>query len=273
MLLKIARVKRFVFFIFLINLFFSIFSFGESREKIWKKIDEGLYLAEIDPEKITLIKIDPKFYSFKLLCASELGNMRMTIKKWGQKYNLISAINAGMFQADGFKSVGYMKNFNHLNNPRLNTKHKAVLAFNPIDETVPEIQIIDLTCQEFETLKFKYNTLIQGIRMISCRQENVWSKQNKRWSISALGIDKDRNALFIFSESPYSVHDFINFLLSLPISIYNAMYLEGGPEATLYFNKNGIEFEKIGTYIIDSTEEQLHKIARPIPNVIGIIKK
>jgi len=109
--------------------------------------------------------------------------------------------------------------------------------------------------------------------MISCRQENVWSKQNKRWSISALGIDKDRNALFIFSESPYSVHDFINFLLSLPISIYNAMYLEGGPEATLYFNKNGIEFEKIGTYIIDSTEEQLHKIARPIPNVIGIIKK
>jgi hypothetical protein len=244
-----------------------------SKDEVWKRIDDGLFLGEFNSQKITLIKIDPKYYSFKLLCASEKNRLRITAKQWCQKHNLISAINAGMFQADGITNVGYMKNFNHMNNPRLNTSYKAVLAFNPIDAAVPEIQIIDLRCQDLARLKDKYQTLIQGIRMISCRQENVWEKQDKKWSMVAFGMDKSGNGLFIFTESPHSVHDFTNSLLSLPISLYNAMYLEGGPEATFYFSANGIEFEKIGSYGTGLDENDFPKIARPIPNVIGIVKK
>ena len=243
------------------------------QDELWKRMDDGLFLSEINSSKVTLIKIDPKHYSFKLLCASESNNLRMTTKKWCQKYNLISGINAGMFQADGIKNVGYMKNFNHINSPRLNTSYKAVLAFHPVDATVPEAQIIDLKCQDFERLKDKYQTFIQGIRMVSCRQENVWEKQNKMWSIAAFGMDKTGHGLFIFTESPYAVHDFINILLSLPISLYSAMYLEGGPEATLYLSAKGIEIEKIGSYETGLNENGFPKIARPIPNVIGIVKK
>ena len=243
------------------------------QDDIWKRIDDGLFLREFNSQKITLIKIDPKYYSFKLLCASEKSNLRMTAKKWCQKHNLISAINAGMYQADGIKNVGYMKNFNHMNNPRLNTRYKAILAFNPVDATLPEIQIIDMKCQDFEKLKDRYQTLIQGIRMTSCRQENVWERQDKKWSSAAFGIDKSGNGLFIFAESPCSVHDFTDILLSLPVSLYNAMYLEGGPDATLYFSANRVEFEKIGSHETGSNEENFPKMARPIPNVIGIIKQ
>jgi exopolysaccharide biosynthesis protein len=244
-----------------------------SQEELWKRIDDGLSLGEFNSQKITFIRIDPKYYSFKLFSASENKKLRMTAKQWCQKYNLISTINAGMFQADGITNVGYMKNFNHINNPRLNTKYKAVLAFNPIDATIPEVQIIDMKCHDFEGLRDKYQTLIQGIRMISCRQENVWQKQNKLWNITAFGMDKRGNGLFIFADPSYSVHDFTDILLSLPISFYNAMYLEGGPEATLYFSGSGIEFEKIGSYDTGLNENDFLKIARPIPNVIGIVKK
>jgi len=243
------------------------------RDELWKRIDDGLFLSELRSPQITIVKIDPNYYSFKLLCASENNKLRMTVKKWCQRHNLVSAINAGMFQADGIRNVGYMKNFNHINSPRLNTRHKAVLAFNPVDATVPEIQIIDLKCQDFERLKDKYQTLIQGIRMISCKQENVWEKQDKRWTIAAFGIDKAKNGLFILTESHHSVHDFTNILLSLPLSLYNVMYLEGGPEATLYFSANGVEFEKIGSYETGLDENHFQKNARPIPNVIGIVKK
>ncbi|MGD0918004.1 MAG: phosphodiester glycosidase family protein [Thermodesulfobacteriota bacterium] len=243
------------------------------QDELWKRIDDGLSLSEIHSQRLTLIKIDPAYYSFKLLCASENGKLRMTAKRWCQKHNIVSAINAGMFQADGMTNVGYMKNFNHINNPRLNTRYKAVLAFNPVDATVPEIQIIDLKCQDFERLKEKYQTLIQGIRMVSCRQENVWEKQDKMWSIAAFGIDKNGNGLFIFTESPFSVHDFTNILLSLPLSLYNAVYLEGGPEATLYFSGKGVEFEKVGSHETGLNENDFPKIARPIPNIIGIVKK
>ncbi len=250
------------------------------KDGLWERVDEGLFVREFDSpqkskindSKITIVRIDPKLYSFKLLCASEHGRVRMTANKWCQKHNLISAVNAGMYQKDGITNVGYMKNFNHINNPRLNNTYKAVLAFNPVESTIPEIQMIDLKCQDFQGFQPKYQTFIQNIRMISCQQENVWSKEDKSYGMAVLGIDKSGNALLIFTESPYSGHDFVNILLSLPISIHNAMYLEGGPEANLYFSVNSFQFERIGRYATDN-ESDILTVARPIPNVIGIAKK
>ena len=266
--------------IFAISFWISFPSSILPKDDLWERVDEGLFVREFDSpqkskindSKITIVRIDPKLYSFKLLCASEHSRLKITAKKWCQKHNLISAVNAGMYQKDGITNVGYMKNFNHINNPRLNNTYKAVLAFNPVESTIPEIQIIDLKCQDFRNLQSKYQTLIQSIRMISCQQENVWTKQDKSYGMAVFGIDKSGNALLIFTESPYSGYDLINILLSLPISIYNAMYLEGGPEANLYFSVNEFQFERIGRYAADNESDTL-TVARPIPNVIGIVKK
>jgi len=258
-----------------------ISSEGMSQNGPWKKVDDGLFFAQFDPHdrapikdsKITIVKINPAYYSFKLLCASELGKIKLTTKEWCKRYHLISAINAGMYQKDGLTNVGYMKNFSHTNNSRLNSVYKAVLAFNRVNDDVPEIQIIDLKCQDIEQLKPTYQTFIQNIRMISCNQENVWSKQNKRWSLAILGVDQGGNVLFIFSEAPYSGYDFNHILLSLPISIFNAMYLEGGREASLYFSANGFVLDKAGIYESTFNGNSIRPAAHPIPNVIGIVKK
>ena len=90
--------------------------------------------------------------------------------------------------------------------------------------------------------------------------------------MAVFGIDKSGNALFIFTESPYSGHDFAHALLSLPISIHNAMYLEGGQQASLYFSANNIELDRIGLPISVNENGNI-PVARPIPNVIGIAKK
>ncbi len=252
-----------------------------SEEGPWRKMEKGLFLGQFDPlyeppvkdSKIFVLKIHPRYYSFKLLCASELGKMRLTPKEWCKKYNLVAAINAGMYQEDGLTNVGFMKNYSHLNNPRLNAIHKAVIAFNRVEVSVPEIQIIDLTCQDFEALRPKYQTFVQGIRMISCHQENVWSKQDRRWSLAVLGVDKEGYVLFILSEAPYSGYDFNRVLLSLPLSIFNATYLEGGPEASLYFSAAGMELEKVGIFGTDLKGSAVRSSAGPIPNVIGISRK
>jgi len=283
---KIQRVlmRRIAFFtsIFLPVLWVVFLSAdGLSQDGPWKRMNEGLSLAEFDPpqkplvkdSKIVILKIDPQYYSFKLLCASELGKIRLTAKEWCRRYGLLSAINAGMYQKDGLTNVGYMKTFSHVNNPRLNSAYKAVLAFNRVEPAVPEIQIIDLKCHDFDAVKSRYQTFVQNIRMISCTQENVWAKQDRMWSLAVLGMDKAGNALFIFSEGPYSGHDFNTLLLSLPVSIYNAMYLEGGPEASLYYSAHGVELDQSGIYETGLNENPVRPGARPIPNIIGITKK
>jgi Phosphodiester glycosidase len=251
------------------------------EESPWRKVDEGLAVAEFDsPMKsnaqdstITVVRIDPKLYSFKLLCASEHGRTKMTARKWCEKFGLIAAVNAGMYQQDGFTNVGLMKTFNHINNARLNNVYKAVLAFNPSEPKIPEIQIIDLKCQDFDMIGPKYQTLVQNIRMIGCRQENVWAKTNQLWGMAVFGIDKSGNGLLVFTEAPYSGHDFASVLLSLPLSIFNALYLEGGFEANLFFSWNGVELERVGTRETGLQEDSPRAVARPIPNVIGITKK
>ena len=251
------------------------------EESPWRKVDEGLSVAEFDSpmksnaqdSRITIVRIDPKLYSFKLLCASEHGRTKMTARNWCEKFSLIAAVNAGMYQQDGFTNVGLMKTFNHVNNQRLNNVYKAVLAFNRLEPKIPEIQIIDLKCQDLEMIGPKYQTLIQNIRMIGCHQENVWAKTNQLWGMAVFGIDKSGNALFIFSETPYSGHDFANVLLSLPLSIFNALYLEGGVEANLFLSWNGVELERVGARETGLQEDSPRAVSRPIPNVIGITKK
>jgi len=235
-------------------------------------MNDGLFLGEFvaqnesdqNPLKITILKIDPAKYVFKLLCASEQHGEKLTVKDWAQKFNLIAAINAGMYQTDELTSVGYMKNFQHINNPKMNS-YKAVLAFNRIDRSVPPIQIIDRECQDYAALRSKYRTLFQGIRMISCDGRNVWKQQPDKWSTAAVGIDRDGNALFIFCQTPSSVHDLINALLALPLSIHNAMYLEGGPPASFYLAEGGVELKLRGSHNFD--------FAGPIPNVLGLAAK
>jgi hypothetical protein len=271
---------RFHFSFCVLVTLFACSAFVKGQSSQWKQISEGLFLGEFDSpqkselgdSKVTIVKIDPKFYSFKLLSASEHGNVCRTAKQWCVEYHLISAINAGMFQAGGIRNVGYMKNFGHVNNPKLNN-YNAVLAFNRVDSTGPEIQLVDLKCLGFADVKSKYQTLIQNLRMISCQQKNTWSKQERRWSMAVLGMDATGHILFIFTRSPYSVHDFSDVLLSLPIAIHNAMYLEGGPEATLYLSSGEIELEMFGSYETGFNENDYNPVAWPIPNVIGIVRK
>jgi len=77
---------------------------------------------------------------------------------------------------------------------------------------------------------------------------------------------QERNA-YSFLPSPPLGYDFINVLLSLPISIYNAMYLEGGPEASLYFSANDLQVERWSLY--RRWRKRHVRRGRPVPNVIG----
>lgn len=253
---------------------------SKAQSIIWQNLDSGLFFSEIispiksslGDSKVTILKVDPKYYDFKLISARENNEDIKSLKDWAKIKGLIAAINAGLYQEDGKTNVGFMKNYNFINNGFLN-KGNTILAFNRKDTTVPKIQIIDLKCQNWEELKNKYNTYTQCIRMMDCNQKNTWKQQDRKYSMSVIAIDEFGNALFIFTHSPYSVHDFIDILKLLPLDIYNAMYLEGAAPASFYLNANGLEIEKSGNFKYESEENEDKGAAWKLPNIIGIVKK
>jgi uncharacterized protein YigE (DUF2233 family) len=246
----------------------------------WAEIDTGLFFREFDSpvkssagdSKIYILKINPAHYNFTLCSAKENMIENKTAKAWANQKKFIAVINAGMFLSDGKTNTGFMKNFDFVNNDKLSSDN-SIIAFNRKDNSVPEFQLIDRECQDWEKLKDKYNSFSQGIRMIDCKQNNKWEQQNKKWSMVSIGTDKQGNVLFIFTRSPYSVHDFIDILLKLPIEIKNAQYLEGGPEASLFVHDNSTTIEKFGSYETGFNENDGNDTFWDLPNVIGITKK
>ena len=205
--------------------------------------------------------------------ASAPGQGRaLTAKEWCARAGLVAAINASMYQADHRTSVSLMKTRSHTNNPRL-SKDRAVLAFDRLDASVPEVAIVDRDCDDFETLRGRYGTLVQSIRMISCKGRNVWGQQPRRWSAAAIGRDAQGRVLFIHARSPYSTHELIDILMELPLGLERAMYAEGGPEAQLYVRSGGREHEWVGSSESGFREDDDNRAAWPVPNVIGIARR
>lgn len=253
---------------------------AQSKTADWQVLEEGLSYLQADASikseyadsKIYVLKIDPDKLDLVLLSSKELQSYTLTAPEWAANHDLLAVFNAGMFLADHETNRDYMKNYDFTNNPNM-TSDNAVVAFNPKDDSLPPFQIIDLGCEDWQTLKNQYHTLIQGIRMIDCNGKNRWSKQPKIWSMVMIAEDKEGNALFIFTRSPYRVHDFINMVLELELDIINGMYLEGGPEASFYINHPALKVEKTGSYETGFFESDDNDVFWKIPNVIGIKKK
>jgi len=266
------------FFFFKTSVFILISLFSPKADPIWQNLGPGLkfgvfkspFYSDSVKGRIRVLKIDPDRYDFLLLNASATEEGKnLSVKKWCKKHNLVAAINAAMYQTDYKTSVSLMKSSKHVNNSRL-SKDKTILAFDRINNSVPSLKIIDLQCDDFGFWKQEYRSFVQSIRMISCKGANVWSKNQPKWSIAAIGTDKTGNVLLIHSELPHTVHNLINIIKDLPLNIERAMYLEGGSEAQLALITEDKEFEWVGQY----SETGLYPSVTPhIPNVIGIARK
>ena len=251
------------------------------KDSGWQHLDKGLelgiflapQLAAVGATQVRVLRIDPNYYRFRLLNASAIENgLPMTPRQWCRQNNLVAAINPSMFQTDYKTSVSLMRTRTHINNPRL-SKDMTILAFNRLSKDVPHAKIIDRQCEDYEFWKKKYGTLVQSIRMISCKGKNVWNQQPHRWSTAAIAVDGHDNVLFIHVRSPYSTYDLINVLKKLPLDISRAMYTEGGSQAQLYINAGGREYEFVGSYDTGTNYTEEGSISWPLPNVVGISKE
>lgn len=246
----------------------------------WFKVDEGLFITSIaasgvllnNRPKITVIKVDPNLYELTLLTASETADKNMTARQWAEKYKLLGTINAGMFLPDYSKNVGYMKNFQHFNNSRINNKYQSVAAFNPVDKSDKPFQIFDTDEQDMKDIIKRYHTVVQNLRLIKYPGENRWSQQLKKWSEAALGMDEQGHVLFIFSRAPFSMFDFNQVLINSGIGLVASQHLEGGPEASLYFSHAGKTIDSSGGFDNASSSIEGRNLQWNIPNVIGFKK-
>jgi len=215
-----------------------------AAQPVWKRLGPGVEWTELPSplpstqgdSRFTIARVDPSQQPVELFSAEALhlpGNL--TPDGWAEKYGLLAVINAGMFQKDDRLPVGYAKVDGQVLNAHWKPSYQAVFVSDPIDANLPRSRLLDADCDgDVKALAARYRTVLQSLRMIDCHGTNVWKPQPKQWSTAALASDDQGRLLFIHARSPYRVYDFDEILLKLPLKVTRAMYLEGGPEASLH---------------------------------------
>ena len=261
--------------------FVPLFMLSCQQKPVWQAIDDGLFVGEFktsallpfNDATITIIKVDPNIYDLQLLTCAEYHHDALTLPEWCKRYHLLGAINAGMYQEDFKTNVGYLKNYDYINNPRVNSSHHSLAAFNPVDSTDIPFFIFDIDDYAADSVIARYHSVVQNLRLIKSPRENRWVESTKRWCESALAQDKEGNALFIYCRVPLNMVDFNNALLQLPINIVAAMHVEGGQPASLYFSYNGVTKSYSGPSETKFDSEGNALNAAELPNVIGFSHK
>jgi hypothetical protein len=250
----------------------------------WRNLMDGLQYVELDaPEKsivndskLTILKVDVQKFDFDFLTASEQGHHPRTAPDWASEFDRNIIINAGMYRYNKTQSnKGYMKNYNHLNNPVRNNYYNALLAMHPKDTQKPAFEILDTYEKDWDKIKNQYHSVCQGMRMINEKGEGMafTKRPDQSCSMILAATDTAKNLYFIFTRSPYTHLSMIKFLQGLPLNIRTTVYLEGGPETSLYINTGDTVIAKYGSYVSNTCNNDDNDHFRLMPNVIAIRKK
>jgi len=253
----------------------------EDSQVKWRMLQKGLSYLEIDaPEKsilndskLFILKASPLLCTFQVLSSSENKKQNKPANIWAKEFGMNVIVNAGMFNmSNGRTNKGYLKNYTHFNNSRVNGKYNVMMAMNPLKESDTSMVITDMTCRNWEALRLNYHTLCQGMRMIDGGGTALtWDKRPGQFCSMVIGAtDTEGNIYFLFTRSPYTHQQVIGYLIRLIPTIRTTVYLEGGPEASLYVQTGDTVISKFGSYVSKTYPNDNNDHFWKIPNVIGI---
>jgi hypothetical protein len=214
-----------------------------------------------------VVRIDPGTATLRAHMASEPGEHARTAREWCASKGLVAAINLGMYQTDLRSNVGHARKGTHLNNRGFNA-YRSYLAFDPRGSDLAPAVLLDGEEAGVRAVLAEYGTAIQNLRLIRAPGINVWEKQEKRWPEAAIAQDEQGRILFLLTRTPFSMWEFNERILGLPLGIRRAMHVEGGPEASLSVCAPGLELHLGG-----GRESGPGAAARQraIPNVVGVV--
>lgn len=243
----------------------------------WRELEPGLDLGEFtapgDGDAVVrVVRADLARWEPVLLCASApgQGTLRSTAE-WCESEGLAAAVNASMFQKDYLTSVSLLRDAGHVNNAYV-SKDNSVLLFDPVDPAAPPLLQLDRTCDDLAAQGPRYRSAVQGIRMVSCRGNNVWSPQKRQVSTACIGTDARGRLLLIHCREELSTHDLIELLLTLPLDLVRCQYAEGGKQAQLSVRAGDVERDWVGR-MRGFLGRELEATGWPVPNVVGVKKR
>jgi len=214
----------------------------------WNELEPGFEVGRFNPQlrvadpagELVVLRIDPHKWDLKILLRKqEEGDRPRKPQQWCEEFDLAAAINVGMYQENHSTNVGCCKVNGAVENSWVND-YMSAMAFGPLDASLPLFRIFDLDVTPLEEITATYSNVVQNMRLIKRSRENRWRPQGSTWPEAALAEDNQGRVLFIYCSVSYSMHEFNEVLLALPLQVVCAQHLEGNNPARLWINHDAM---------------------------------
>ena len=241
----------------------------------WRSMEDGVEYASLplplsmerQGPQIAMLRLNPDKVDFLLCAIGREGHQALTLSEWGERKNLVAAINASMYLPDGTTSTGYMRDGDYTNNSRLVRRFGAFFLARPDRDDLPRATVIDKTRPDWQEMLSHYELVIQNYRLVDANRQVLWNRGGPWYSISAIGQDGKGNILFLHCREPIEAATFARGLLLLPLDIRTVMYVEGGGQAGLLLRSRSLRRELVGRRPTDFLATG--NLRSPLPNVLG----
>lgn len=246
----------------------------------FQRIGEGVELCVTDApqrsilgdSRLTILKLDPSKLDFELFTASSGNKKPRPVNEWADSMQLNIVFNAGMYDlSQPLTGRGLLKNGKHYNQPVVKEGWNAVMVMNPVDTLANDCDLVSVGDHPWTHLKSHFGGIIQSLRMLDGQGNPTWwKKKPQSCSMLVMAEDENQQLYLIFTRSPYIHNTMISFLQQFPVKLKNAIYLEGGPETSLYVSIGDVQIQKVGSYVSQTYPKDSNDHFWPLPNVIGI---
>jgi hypothetical protein len=216
---------------------------------------------------IDVVRADLARFQLRILSASHDGAAR-TAPDWRDAFHLAVVINAGMFHESG-APVGLLVE-DGVALGADNAKMSGFVAFGARSPDDPPALATGRSCAGFDLadLRRRYHSIVQSYRLLGCDGAALPWADPKQYSAAAIGVDRAGRAVFLHARAAVTMSELSAALASLDLT--GALFLEGGPEASLVARGDAGSLERIGSYETHFVENDSNAVFWSLPNVIGL---
>jgi hypothetical protein len=213
-----------------------------------------------------VVRADPARFRLRMITKDQ--DASAPAPKWREHYKLAAVTNAGMFHADGTPVGLLIHDGTALSKD--NSKYGGYLAFDPVSSKDPAVAISGRDCPGFDlaALRTKYRSILQSNRLVGCNGEPLTWKDPKQYSAAVVGLGRDGTLVFIHSRAAVTMSELAQAVSSLGMA--GALFLEGGPEASLVVRGDRGELARVGSYETGFVENDENQSYWWLPNVLAL---
>jgi hypothetical protein len=221
------------------------------------------------PPCVDVVRAELARYRMRVLTATRDGTAR-TAPVWRETFDLAAVINAGMFHDSGAPVALIVEDGMAVgaDNPKMG----GLLAFDPRSPTDPPAVVVGRDCKGFDlaALRARYRSLLEAPRLLGCDGAALPWGDTKQYSAAAVGVDRSGRLVLLHTRAAVTMTELARTLAAPELDLAGALFLEGGPEASLLAAGPYGEVSRIGSYETGFLEADTNQEFWKLPNVLAL---